>query len=120
VEPELQSVEIERAAARYDDLSVAHAALRKPGLERLERFIADDGYATGPKFTRADCVLGPAVLGVAAFAGRLGAPDLLARHPKLAGYAGRVAQHPAIAKVLGELQAAAGGSLLRRQRLGRA
>ena len=80
------------------------------GLSRLEHFIADDGYATGPKFTRADCVLGPAVFGVAAFAGRLGAPDLLARHPKLAGYAGRVSQHPAIAKVLGELQAAAAAS----------
>lgn len=80
------------------------------GLARLEHFVAGDGYAAGPAFTRADCVLGPAVFGVMAFAGRLGAPDLLARHPKLAAYAGRVMQHPAIAKVLGELQGAAAAS----------
>ena len=36
----------------------------------------------------------------------LGDPSLLARHPTLAGYAGRIAAHPAIAKVIAELQAA--------------
>jgi hypothetical protein len=34
----------------------------------------------------------------------------LARFPKLASYADRAAMHPAIAKVLGELQAALAGS----------
>jgi len=76
------------------------------GLGRVEHFLADDGFAAGSAFTQADCVLGPSLMGVGAFAGMLGAPDLLTRHPKLAAYAGRVAQHPAVAKVLGELQAA--------------
>ena len=80
------------------------------GLDRLEHFVAAQGYAAGPAFTRADCVLGPALFGVPAMGGLLGDADLLARRPKLAAYAGRVAQHPAIAKVLGELQAALAAS----------
>ena len=80
------------------------------GLDRLEHFIADDGYATGPNFTRADCVLGPALFGVPAMGGLMGDTQLLARRPKLAAYAGRVSQHPAVAKVLGELQAALAAS----------
>ena len=80
------------------------------GLDRLEHFVAAEGYAAGPAFTRADCVLGPALFGVPALGGMLGDTELLARRPKLAAYAGRVAQHPAVAKVLGELQAALAAS----------
>ncbi|HEY1426266.1 MAG TPA: glutathione S-transferase family protein [Caulobacteraceae bacterium] len=80
------------------------------GLDRLEHFVAADGYAAGPAFTRADCVLGPALFGVPALAGMLGDAELLACRPKLAAYAGRVSQHPAVAKVLGELQAALAAS----------
>jgi glutathione S-transferase len=97
----------------FHDLSAGVATAQATALERLtmglarvEHFVADDGFAAGAAFTQADCVLGPSLMGVAAFAGMLGAPDLLTRHPKLAAYAGRVAQHPAVAKVLGELQAA--------------
>jgi hypothetical protein len=42
--------------------------------------------------------------------GLLGDATLLAKRPKLAAYAGRVAQHAAVAKVLGELQAALAAS----------
>ncbi len=76
------------------------------GLGRVEHFLGADGFAAGPAFSQADCVLGPSLMGVAAFAGMLGAPDLLTRHPKLAAYSARVSAHPAVAKVLGELQAA--------------
>ena len=38
------------------------------GLDRLEHFVAAEGYAAGPAFTRADCVLGPALFGVARWA----------------------------------------------------
>jgi glutathione S-transferase len=76
------------------------------GLGKIEHFLSPDGFAAGPAFSQADCVLGPSLMGVVAFAGMLGAPDLLARHPKLAAYNGRVVQHPAVARVLGELQAA--------------
>jgi glutathione S-transferase len=76
------------------------------GLGRVEHFLSPEGFAAGPGFSQADCVLGPSLLGVSAFGGMLGAPDLLTRHPKLAAYNARVAAHPAVAKVLGELQAA--------------
>ena len=80
------------------------------GLDRLEHFVAAEGYAAGPAFTRADCVLGPALFGVPALAGLLGDGELLARRPKLAAYVGRVQQHPAIAKVLEELMTALAAS----------
>lgn len=80
------------------------------GLDRLEHFVAAEGYAAGPAFTRADCVLGPALFGVPTLAGLLGDATLLSSRPKLAAYAGRVAKHPAVAKVLGELQAALAAS----------
>ena len=76
------------------------------GLGKIERFVADDGFAAGSAFSLADCVLGPSLMGVAAFGGMLGAPDLLTRHPKLAAYNARVTEHPAVARVLGELAAA--------------
>jgi glutathione S-transferase len=97
----------------FHDLSAGVTTARETALERLtvglgrvEHFLAAEGYAAGPAFSQADCVLGPSLMGVAAFASLLGAPDLLTRHPKLAVYNGRVVQHPAVAKVLGELQAA--------------
>jgi glutathione S-transferase len=97
----------------FHDLAAGVTGAQAPALERLttglgkiERFVADDGFAAGPVFSLADCVLGPSLLGVAAFAGMLGAPDLLTRHPKLAAYNARVTAHPAVAKVLGELAAA--------------
>jgi glutathione S-transferase len=80
------------------------------GLDRLEHFVAAEGFAAGPAFTRADCVLGPALFGVPAMGGLLGDATLLAKRPKLAAYAGRVSQHPAVAKVLGELQTALAAS----------
>ncbi len=77
------------------------------GLGKVEHFLGEGGFAAGPAFTQADCVLGPALMGPAALGGMLlDAPDLVARHPKLAAYHARVSAHPAVAKVLGELQAA--------------
>lgn len=80
------------------------------GLDRLEHFVASEGYAAGPAFTRADCVLGPAMFGIPALSGVLGDTQLLARRPKLAAYAARVAQHPAVAKVAAEVQTALAAS----------
>ena len=98
----------------FHDLSAGLATAKASALERLttglgrvEHFLVGDGYAAGPAFSQADCVLGPALMGAAAMGAMLlGAPDLLTRHPKLAAYYGRVSQQPAVAKVLGELQAA--------------
>ncbi len=85
--------------------ATALASLRT-GLGRVEFFVAGGGYAIGATLSQADCVLGPALFGVRALSGMMGEPELLAQFPKLASYADRVASHPAIAKVLGELRAA--------------
>ena len=97
----------------FHDLAAGVPTAQATALERLtaglgwiEHFLSPEGFAAGPVFSQADCVLGPSLMGVAAFGGMLGAPDLLARHPKLAAYFGRVTAHPAVARVLGELQAA--------------
>lgn len=80
------------------------------GLDRLERFVAAEGFACGPDLTLADCILAPALFGVIAWAPGLGDPELLTRHHKLTAYFGRATAHPAIVKVLGELQAALAAS----------
>ena len=83
------------------------------GISLIEALMADDGYVTGPQFTTADCILAPAILGVAAFAPLAGRPTLLADHPKFAAYAARVAAHPAVAKVTAEMMAALAASGIR-------
>jgi glutathione S-transferase len=101
----------------FHDLSEGAAGAReralervKTGLGRVEFFVAGAGYAYGSAFSQADCVLAPALFGVKALSGMMGEPELLAQFPKLASYADRAAMHPAIAEVLGELQAALAGS----------
>jgi len=97
----------------FHDLGAGVPTAQATALERLtaglgwiEHFLSPEGFAAGPVFSQADCVLGPSLMGVTAFAGMLDAPDLLTRHPKLAAYFGRVTAHPAVARVLAELQAA--------------
>ncbi|WP_293901505.1 glutathione S-transferase family protein [Phenylobacterium sp.] len=80
------------------------------GLTLIETLMSDDGYVAGPHLTTADCILAPALLGVAAFAPLVGRPTLMADHPKVAAYAARAARHPAVAKVTGELQVALAAS----------
>src|SRR5260221_32200 len=80
-------------------------------LARLDAFVVDGGFAAGPAFTHADCVLGPALFGVKALGPTFGDPALLARYPKLDAYFARAAAHPAIARVLAELQSALASSV---------
>jgi glutathione S-transferase len=101
----------------FHDLSAGAPAARQTALERmttalerLERFVSDGGYAAGPAFTQADCVLGPALFGVKAMGPAFGDAALLSRFPKLDAYSARAAAHPAVAKVLSELQAALAAS----------
>jgi glutathione S-transferase len=96
------------AAGRADAKGAALEALTA-GLARLEAF-GGDGFAAGPAFTLADCVLAPALFGVIAWGPGLGDPGLVQRFPKLAAYAGRAMAHPAIARVLDELRAALAAS----------
>jgi glutathione S-transferase len=80
------------------------------GLAKLERFVADEGYAAGAAFSQADCFLAVGLFAVKALGPMIGAPTLLAGFPKLAAYDSRVSQHPAIAKVLAETAAALAAS----------
>lgn len=76
----------------------------------LEDTMSEDGFVAGPDFTVADCVLGPALMGVPMMGPLVGRPSLLADHPRVAGYFGRVSQHPPVARVLSEVQAALAAS----------
>ncbi len=102
----------------YHDLAAGHADAKgaalealTAGLTKLEAFVAGgDGFAAGPAFTLADCVLAPALFGVIAWGPGLGDPGLVQRFPKLSAYASRAMAHPAVAKVLDELRAALAAS----------
>lgn len=76
----------------------------------LEASIAADGFVAGSQFTVADCVLGPALMGVPVMGPLVGRPSLLQDHPRVAAYFGRASQHPPVARVLGEVQAALAAS----------
>lgn len=89
----------ERARARLE---------RSLGL--LETTMADDAFVAGPDFTVADCVLAPALMGVPVMGPLVGRPTLLADHRRLSAYFSRVSQHPPVARVLGEVQAALAAS----------
>lgn len=80
------------------------------GLGLIESLISPDGYVAGPDLTTADCILAPALMGVAMWGPGLGRPSLLADYPGLAAYAGRAQAHAAVARVMGELQAALASS----------
>lgn len=93
------------------DEAKARARIRlERALGLLETTMAQDGFVAGPQFTLADCVLGPALQGVPVIGPLVCRPTLLQNHPRLAAYFGRVSQHPPIARVLGEVQAALAAS----------
>jgi len=97
------SDEVAAAAA----LALAHF---ERGLGLIQGLMADDGFIAGPDLTTADCVLIPALMGLAMVAPVVGRPALVADHPKIAAYVARAQQHPAAVRVLGELQAAVAAS----------
>lgn len=102
------------AAGGGDPAKALAAERMAKGLSHIEPYMPEDGLAVGEALTQADCVLAPVLFGVAAWAEGLGRPDLLSQFPRLSAYAPRAAAHPAIGRVLAELQAAlaASGSTL--------
>jgi glutathione S-transferase len=87
-----------RVNALLDDLD--------KGLGHLERYLSGEAFAAGSEFTIADCELVPVLFYVSAMGPAFGRADMIAKHPKIAAYVQSAAQHPAVAKVLGELGAA--------------
>ena len=89
------------------DAARARTRLRfERGLGLIEQLTGAEGFIAGPDLTTADCIFAPSLMGVAMFAAGLGRPSLIADHPKIAAYQVRAFAHPAIARVMGELQRA--------------
>ncbi len=76
------------------------------GLGWVECYLRDDGYAAGPDFSLADCVLVPGLIWIPVMAHALGRPSLLSDTPKLTAYTERVKAHPAVARVWAEMEKA--------------
>ena len=82
------------------DMTAKHADLNK-GLDALEAFLPDDGYAVGGKLSIADCVLVSWL-----FYGNMmtqRGDDTLTRRPKLSRYAAFIGEHPVAKRVWGEM-----------------
>lgn len=95
---------------RPEEVKAEVLAQLERGLGQLDQLVAVQGFAAGEAFTLADCYLAPTLMGVALVAPMLGRPSLIADHPKIAAYMPRGMSHPAIGRVLAEMQAAVAGS----------
>lgn len=80
------------------------------GLGLIQTLMSPVGLIAGPEITTADCILAPALMGLGMFGPIVGRPTLLADHPALAAYSARSLEHPAVARVIGEMQAALASS----------
>ncbi len=76
------------------------------GLDYLEGYLSGKAFAAGDDFSIADCELIPVLFYVNAMGPAFGGASPIASRPKLSAYMQSSAQHPAVAKVLGELGAA--------------
>lgn len=82
------------------DTTTKRAELDK-GLDALEVFLAEDGFAAGGKLSLADCILVPWI-----FYGNMltqTGDDALTRRPKLARYVGFITQLELAKRILGEM-----------------
>ncbi|HYE00389.1 MAG TPA: glutathione S-transferase family protein [Alphaproteobacteria bacterium] len=83
------------------DAAAERAALER-GLNALEAFLPDSGFAAGTSgLSLADCTLVPWLYYARLMAGR--DDDLLAGRPKLARYAEAIGDHPVAARVTAEM-----------------
>jgi glutathione S-transferase len=84
------------------------------GLRYLEHYLRDEPYAVGQSFTVADCALASYVFFFADLvAAALGHGNLIAKHPKVAGYQNRIQRDAAVEKVLHEVRTALASSRLK-------
>ena len=75
-------------------------------LDQLEQLLVAEPFAGGKELTLADCALCPIFFFLTRITPALGGASPLEGRPKSARVGAAVAQHPAVAKVLGEMSAA--------------
>ena len=75
-------------------------------LDQLEQLLVAEPFAGGKQLTLSDCALCPIFFFLTRIAPALGGASPLDGRPKTARVGAAVAQHPAVAKVLGEMSAA--------------
>jgi len=72
-------------------------------LDHIERFVADDGFATGGTFSAADCALVPALFWVET-ANRLFGREAPGARPKLATYWEMATKHPLLGPLAADMK----------------
>ncbi len=87
------------------DQAVVDATLKvmSAGLDWLEAFIGDKGFAVGDHMTIADCAMVPVFHLVLPMIGRFGVSDPLEGHPRLAAYWQAIQKQPSAEFVMGEM-----------------
>lgn len=88
---------------RLVDERLRELALR---LDQMETILAGSSYAVGDSLTLADCALAPFTFFLVRVVPMLGGADPLASRPRLAKAWASQQQHPAVARVLGEMKVA--------------
>ena len=73
------------------------------GLDWLEAFIGDNGFAVGDHMTIADCAMVPVFHLVLPMIGRFGVSDPLEGHPRLAAYWQAIQKQPSAEFVMGKM-----------------
>jgi glutathione S-transferase len=92
---------------RWDQAAIrGHVAEVAKTLDRLEIFIATNGYAVGSSLTHADGTLVPILLLVAEWMPIFRGPDLLEGRPKIAAYWASIGRDPICARLIAETRQA--------------
>jgi glutathione S-transferase len=74
------------------------------GLSSLQIYVGDEPFAAGAQLTLADCELAPALFMLPKIAAVYGKPALLQAYPPIGRYIVSSSRHPAIRRVLGEME----------------
>ena len=90
------------------DQAVADGHLDKldEGLGWLDEHMTAEAFAMGDDLTLADCIMAPTLFYVSSIPAAFGRTDFMSKRKNLAGYLDRARAHPAVDKVLAEMEAA--------------
>lgn len=102
-----QSVELQSLVAEEpkDESAIAHRMTRLVrALASAEIYLSGGDFAIGASLTLADCQLAPALFAASRLLPSLGKRELLDAYPKVAAYFDSVQRHPAVRRVLEEMQ----------------
>jgi glutathione S-transferase len=103
-----QTVELAQAAPNSEE-SASRLTRLVRGLSELQSLLSGARFAVGAELTLADCHLAPALFRVPHVVVPLVNRDLITAYPTVARYVETSRDHPAVARVLGEMSAALDG-----------